>query len=354
MKTIPLLIAALLCLGATCKPEPAAAPTAKAASPVPAAIAEAHAKALAAIAAAEAKLAALELQAATAAAQIESARIANTNQPPSPATTVVDKEAGLALGNLPPPDVKAALEAEKRRAAIFAGQADEARKLYALAQTETERMKAEAARLKIESESAKVKAGEAQAALVAAEKSHAASLEKNRAENQAKLDAANKRADEAEEKAKNERHKLIFRALLGLGLACIAGAIAMAVLTNGVMLGKSLMLAGGGAVCIGVAQIVSHPWFDRIFGTCLGMALVGGIAYIWFERKDALKRATLEKQAQILDRVDLDTIPVKDEDGKDSTVKREFLRKMNDPEKAVVKQIRLAAKMKEAKAEAKA
>lgn len=371
MKAIPvwiLLFPALLAAGMTCKdskPADAKATTRPGAvSPVPSAIIVAKTEAQAAldavekkVQAAQAQLAALEKRASVAAAQVESIRTANTNQPAGPATTVVAGEAFLALANLPPPDVTAALEAEKRRAATFAGQVDEARRLYAAAQTETERMKAEADKLrgdaaaaKAEADSAKAKADAAHVSLVASEKAHAATLEKNRAENQAKIDAAEKRASEAEEKAQNERHKLIFRALLGLGLACIAGAIAMAVLTSGAMLMKSLMLAGGGALCIGVAQIVSHPWFDRVFGTCVGVAVVGAVFYLWHERKDAIKRIGFEKTVGVLGQIgDLSSIPVRQADGKESNLAMELSRSFGDAEKVAVRKVKLANAIKEAK-----
>jgi len=353
------LLTSVACNTPTVKPDAKPVPVKSA---VPDAIALAKAEAAAALAAVEKKVAAaqselatLEKRSAVAAAQVASAHSANTNNPPSPASAVVAGETALALGNLPAPDVAASLEAEKRRAATFAGQADEARRLYAAAQGETERMKVEAAQLRAASATAQqdakaaaLKAELAQAALAAAEKANAAALERNRAANQAALDAAEKRADEAEEKAKNERHKLIFRCLLGLGLLCIAGAIAMAVMTQGAMLAKSLMLAGGGALCIGVAQIVSHPWFDRIFGGCVGLAVVGGGFYLWNERRDALKRLAFEKQVGQLEKIDLRSVPTTDDKGRPSNLAVEFDRVMDKPEKAEVKRIVTAVAAKSA------
>jgi hypothetical protein len=352
-------LAAFLCLGMECQSppkKPAADPTTKgSASPLPAAIAKTGTNANAAVAAAEAQVAAAVKLAAQAAASVVALRTGNTNQPPGPATDFVDKEAGVALAKLPPPDAIAALEAERRRVAVFAGQADEARRLYVAAQSEADSAKAESAKLAAAATDAKVKAAEAQAALVAADKQWSATLKANESANQAKLDAANRRADEAEEKAKNERHKTIFRALLGLGLACIAGAIAMAVLTQGAMLGKSLMLAGGGALCIAVAQIVSHPWFDRIFGGFVALAAIGGAAYLFFEWKDAVRKRGMEKTVAVLDRVkDLAHVPALDEEGKESTLALELSRKFGDAEKALVKQIRAVRAVRAVKAEAKA
>ncbi len=356
MKTF-LAIVLILCTGSSCpKTEPKqAAPTAKMASSVPAAISEAHAKALAAIAAAEAKLAALEEQAAIAAAQIESARIANTNQPSSPTTTIVDKEAGLAQGNLPPPNTQAQLDAAKRRLAIESGNAEESKKLYALAQTETERMKSENSRLKSEGEAAKSALVEAHAALVAAEKSHVALLEKNRAANQAALDDLAAKLKKSEDDRKNAEMKEQVRALRLVGLGCLVAGILFGVMTNGVQWVKSVGFGVFAVICFGLAQIVAHPLFLPVSIACIVVvvAVVGWL--FWRERKDTFKISSMEKQVKVLDGVeDLEAVPVKREDGTLSNLATEFSRKMNDPEKAVVKQIRLAQAVKEAKAEAKA
>jgi len=355
-KLLPILAAAALCLGMECHTppkKPDADPTTKgAASPLPGAIAKTGTNAAAAVAAVEAQAAATERQAAKAAASVAVLRAGNTNQPPGPATDFVDKEAGVALGNLPTPDAVAVVEAERRRAAVFAGQADEASSLYAAALTAAGVAKAENAKLVTAAADAKAKAEAAQAALVAADQRWADMLKANEVSNQAKLDAARKLAADAVEKAKNERHKTIFRSLLGLGLACIAGSIAMAVLTQGAMLGKSLMLAGGGALCLGVAQIVSHPWFDRVFAGCLIAAAVGGATYLYLEWKDSVKKRGFDKTVGVMERVDLASVPARTEDGKESTLAMELSRKFGDAEKAEVRRVKVAHALGRAKAQA--
>ena len=327
--------------------KPDADPTTKGAkSPVPDAIAKTGTNAAAALAASEAKAAATEKQASKAAASVAAIRTSNTNQPPGPATEYVDKEAGVALGSLPAPDPTAALEAERRRAAVFAGQAEEARKLYAAATSAADAAKAEVARLGAAASDAKAKAEAAQAALVAADAKWAATLKANEAANQAKLDDAEKRADEAEEKAKNERHKLIFRCLLGLGLLCIAGAIAMAVMTSGAMLAKSLMLAGAGALCVGLAQVISHPWFDRIAGAALLLAVIGGVFYLWKERQDALTNEAYQRTVEALDTVGA----INDAEGKPTRLAGELGRVLDAPHKKIVKAIKRATVIKKATA----
>lgn len=318
------------------KPQIAGATAPAVASPLPGAIAASNSNHLAA-------LAAQERRSAVAAASVEAAKVVNATQPSGQPTTFVDKELTLAAASLPPPDGQATLAAEQRRLATLSTNLSDMTKLYGAAQSEAEKLKAAAV-------AATAKADAAAAALAHAEKSYAATLERNRAENQAKLDAEKKRADDSEDKAKNERHKLIFRSLLGLGLACIAGAIAMAVLTNGAMLMKSLMLAGGGALCIGVAQVISHPWFDAIAGTCIGLAVVGGLAYLWHERKDALTNEAYRRTVAVLE----DTGAVTTREGAQTMLGAELSKALDHSHKALVTGFKREIAVTEAKLAAKA
>lgn len=281
-------------------------------------------------------------RAATAAASVVAAQAANTNQPVSPFTDFVNQELGVAARNLPPPDPLVALEVEKRRVLVFAGKAEEASALYRQASQDAEKLKVEAAELK-------QRADAAQAALMRAEAEHMQQLIRNQMENQAKLDAAEKKALEADEKAKNERHKLIFRALLGLGLLCIAGGIALGVMTNGVMLIKSLILAGAGALCIGLAQVISHPWFDRIAGTGLALAAIGGGIYLWLEKRGATARDGYLRTIETIDRTGVLETPVTDKKGKPSTLRKELADELDRPQKDFVDAMQRKLAVKAAK-----
>lgn len=364
MKTLPVFLALAFTLGVACitAPKPDAKPTAKpgTTSPVPDAIATAKAEAQAALAAvekkvsaAEAQLAALEKRSAVAAAQVDSLRTANTNQQPGPATSVVAGEAALALGNLPTPDVQAALEAEKRRAATFAGQVEEARKLYASAQTETERMKAEAAKLradttqaKAEADAARIKAEAAQVSLNAAEQAHTATLERNKAENQAKIDAAVKRADEAEAKAYAERQNLLVRILIGIGALSILAGIGLAIATSGASVWRSGIAVLCGGICFGLAKVLSHPWFNTIFVTSLVLLAAAGAVFLWHERKSALAKEAFTRTVAALD----ETGVVFDDEGKKTELGNKLEEALDTPHKKLVATLQKAAAIKEAKA----
>lgn len=335
-KNLVLSLAIIIC-GVSCvhTDKKVAKPTALVVSPLPTAIEltkAANAQALSA-----------EIQkASNAASSIEAAQKANTNQPPSPSTTFIDKELGVALATLPPPDIKTALEVEKRRSAIMEGRVSEANKLYNQAQSEAEKLKSE-------SESLKKKAADAETALVNIEKSYSATLEKNRAANQTQLDAAEKRANDAEIKAREEHHKFVFRSLVGLGMACILAGIVLAVITNGAMVMRSILLAASGAVCLGLAQLISNPWFDRIFGISVGLIVIAGGFYLYYERKDAITKEAYKRTVKVLD----DNGAIKDEDGKRTVLGNQLAEVLNDNHKAIVDQTLTAIAVDDAKAAVK-
>ena len=77
---------------------------------------------------------------ATAAASVVKIQEANAAAPESPAKSFISQETALTLTNLPAPDAAALLEAERRRAAVFAGQLEESRRLYALASANSEKL----------------------------------------------------------------------------------------------------------------------------------------------------------------------------------------------------------------------
>lgn len=239
---------------------------------------------------------ALKLSSAKAAAQVGSANIANTNQPPSPATQVVDRETRLAMTNLPPQDVPEALASTLRRTALLEGRVVEAEAGYKRASSESDQMKAEQVRLKSETDKARaeaeaqrLKATEAQAALVEAEKRQAAELEKNRAENQSKLDAANKKADEAVQKAYEERQNLLVRILMGIGAASILAGIGLAIATSGASIWRSGIAVFCGFLCFGLSKVLSHPYFNTIFSLSCLVVLAGAGVYLWREHKHVLE-----------------------------------------------------------------
>jgi hypothetical protein len=84
-------------------------------------------------------------RASTAAAKVTKIQEANTAAPPSPAREFIALESASALADLPPPAAAALIEAEKRRAAVFAGERDEARRLYGLAAEQSEKLAADLA-----------------------------------------------------------------------------------------------------------------------------------------------------------------------------------------------------------------
>lgn len=330
---------ALLCLGMTCKTpdKPAAATAGK--SALPSAIAASNSNHVAALQAATAV-------AADAAASVSAIAGANAVQPPGPNTEFIDAEAKLALDKLPPPDAAAVIKAAARREALLAGDRDKFRQLYGEAQSE-------GARLKSEAETAKARASESAAALVAAERSHAAALERSRAENQARMDELAAKLKKSEDDRKNAETKEQVKWLRIIGLCCLVAGIGIGVMTNGIQLAKSIGFGACALACFGLAQIVAHPWFLPVSIGCLVLAVAGGGYWFWREREDSFKAAALAKQAGVLQRLDPETVPMPDEKGNPSTLAAEFSKKMDTPEKRVVKKLVADRTVQAAKAEAK-
>ena len=79
-------------------------------------------------------------RASTAAAKVVKIQEANVAAPPSPAREFIALESASALSDLPPPNAAALIEAEKRKTAVFAGERDEARRLYGLAAEQSEKL----------------------------------------------------------------------------------------------------------------------------------------------------------------------------------------------------------------------
>lgn len=330
----------IFCLGTTCK-ENILHESDGSSSPIKPAIVNANTNATQALIAAEKKFEALSNQTSVAAAQVTSIAVVNSNQPPSVVTQIVKKEAELALNNLPPPNQEALIEAEKRRSLMLAGKFEEAQKLYEAAQAESQKIKAENEKLRIESENLKIKMEAAQKNLIEVEKKWEAQLRENAKVSQEKIEQLIKAAQEAEKKAYEERHKLIFRWLVGLGVACVAASIALAAVTNGTMIAKSIIIALGGALSIGIAQILSHPWFNIIFGICIFVIVVGLIVYFIYERKIAHKNETLNRVVDVIQNTDATSSIFRNTEGKEQRLGDLFSKKMDDTHKKIIKSIKL-------------
>jgi len=302
----------------------------------------------AALSALDMRYVALSNQASIAAAQVNSARIANTNQPSNLATQVVEKETELALRHLPAPNENAVLEAERRRTAIFTGQIEEAKKLYALAQEETVKIKVENEKLRLQAEILKNKAEASQKSLEESEKRLEQQLKDNQKINQEKLDAANKAVKDAEEKANNEKNTLIFRSLLTVGVSCIIAGIAMIVLTNGTMLAKGIMLVFGGVMSIGIAQTVTHPLFNLSFVIFSLLAILGAIIYFFYEKKDACSKETLNKVVEVLEDSSIENLSFQD-NGQHILVKDLLSKKLDEKHKKLIKDIKVKDKINKIK-----
>lgn len=299
---IYLAIIGTLCMGTSCPPKKdgtkaGATPPANTGK-LPAKIDDAGTNAAMALVALDKKYAALQAEhealkksSAVAAAQVGSANIGNTNNPPGPAREVVHRETSMAMTNLPPADLVEALAAAKRRTALLEGRVAEAEALYKVAQTESEQMKAERAKLKADTDKAsqeaelqRQKAAAAQAALVEAEKRQAAELKANEAANQAKLDAANRKAEEEIKKVHDAWNVRLVWICVGIGSLCILAGVGMLIATNGASAWRSGIAFVCGAICFGFAKLLSHPMFTTYFTIGCVLVVIAVLVFLWRER----------------------------------------------------------------------
>lgn len=296
----------------------------------------------------EAELRAMEKRGAAAAAGVAAIVLANTNQPAGAPTDFIDREARLALTNLPPADPLAALETERRRAAIFAGNLEEARRLYGEANSANAKMAVELA-------DAKAKARKAEDDLERLNRENLARLEANRLENQRVIDAAEKKAAEAVENANRERNSLISRSLIGAGILCVLAGIGLAIATSGASVVRSGIAIAGGAVCFGLAQVISQPWFTYAFAAVLIGLLLAGAGMIWWEWKSARDKRDLKaklegvvEEKELVDETLGNVVKVMEESGAAVTngtvteLGAKLARKLDKSHKAVIKRFRNA------------
>lgn len=88
-------------------------------------------------------IAAVNAQGASAAASVATIGAANVEAPDSPAKNFIAREVPVALSQLPAPDPKALIEAEKRKVAVMEGRLEEANKLYETVAKKAERLQSE-------------------------------------------------------------------------------------------------------------------------------------------------------------------------------------------------------------------
>ena len=316
------------CSGVVKPPVAGATPAGK--SSVPAAIAGVRTNT-------EAAMRAQLQQAANAAAMVEAAQSANTNQPASPFTDFVNNELGLAKKNLPPPDPVAALDAEKRRTATLAGRFEEAALLYRQASQDAETLRKEV-------ETLRGRATASQFALEQAEAAHAATLARNQAENQAKLDDAEARVKKAEDDRKNAELREQVKWLRIIGICCLLAAIGIGVATNGMQIVKSAVFGGFALLCFGLAQIVAHPWFMPAVVIAVVCAVGCGIYWLVVERRGATTRDGYQRTIAALERTKALDLRVDDKHGNPSTLAAELEKDLDEPQKLIVKRFRTRIK----------
>jgi len=149
------------------------------------------------------------------------------------------------------------------------------------------------------------------------------------------------------EKLQDQELRWQARGLTGLGIALVLAFGVSVAFGGGLMAAaKTWPIAVMGVGCLGLAQIVSHPWFMPTMAGLLALGFGYVIYYCYDKHRDGKLKTMIQRKAAVLDKV----VPVLDHARKHaSKTMREVLdggvfgqlsNLMSDDEKAVVKQVR--------------
>ena len=281
------------------------------------------------------------------AANVETARKANSTQVDGPAKGTVEGELSLAAKRLDAtPDPIELLAGEQRARAMLEGRVDEARKLYDQASIKATEEAKERAKL--------------EANLKTALEDHA-KLEAQYQRELASLKAGyEKQIDTARNEVMRDQVKWLNRS----GAACAAVAIGALALCLGFGGIAALRVAGpfaaiaavGSLVCFGLAQIVGQWWFKwAVLSLAVAAIAVVG-AWLWRHARQGNLKEEAKSRADRYSAVLKQVIPVLDEaydraQGETKAALDSIFshigNKMNSDQKAVVHEVRAEIKAKE-------
>jgi hypothetical protein len=282
-------------------------------------------------------------------ANAEHARLANEGNADGPAKVVVDGDLGVILALLDDVTADPAELAARARDALLveAGKVAEARASYAGAVQDAQAKASALAVAQADAAAARLERDAARTAAQAAADTLARQLEQNRKDNQAALAAAIAKAKDEERKAFLRRLGFVLLALGILG-ALIAGATMY--LTKGKEWERAAIAAGGGASCFSLYWAMGQPWFAWLVWA-VGAGMVGAVGwYLWRESRQT--KAIIEKEVRATEADEAEDtlkriIGAVDALGDTATVaevRAAMSRNMNDPNKALIHELRAETK----------
>lgn len=201
---------------------------------------------------------------------------------PSPGKDAAVAENNLAKEVLPPPTAEDQLSAEKRVNSIITGQLDEAKALYGQALDEGKALNNQISALTTSNTSLRGQIVNLSQLAVDERTAHAKDM-------QTALAAKDKEIAAAKDEVRKSFMNKLNYVLLGLGGLLILAAVANAWLTGGAGLGKSAILAAGGALCFGLDYVLNAAWFVYVAIGSVILAVIGVSIYLYLEWKDRQK-----------------------------------------------------------------
>lgn len=278
---------------------------------------------------------------------VSAAKDANTSQPASVPTTVVDNELTIALSRLTDvqPDPVEAAEAARRKLLVETGKADEARASRDKAVVEATKLANIIGELTAQIDTLKVERDAARASEKQAVKQYQAQMEANRIE-------AERKMQRELDKQRNEFNRR-------MGYALIAGGIIF--LFIGAMNGyakmqtgdipkaivSSAFWAGSAAACFVSAWAINQWWFKWLVISIFIVGAAAIVIYIITEHKDATEKKTRLKEADEAESTLTTVMAVLESELKpDNPVFEKLGRKMNDGNKALLHELRAEQKRK--------
>lgn len=212
-------------------------------------------------------------------ASVDTASLANEDNPEGIPKYIVHDELALVQGLLEKAKAEDLAAAAERRAKYEQGRAEEARRMYATASADNTKLASDIAKAQQAAEAAK---SERDKALEEAKKATGdlkTELERNRIENE-------KRLKELRDQFEAEKRSKIIAGLRWLGLASIAAGILFIALTRGTELIRGLLFLGGGIAANAAAVMIGHWLFPYIAWGAALLAAVGTAYWVYREHRN--------------------------------------------------------------------
>jgi len=281
---------------------------------------------------------------------------ANPYNAPGFARDAVDAQAAEAASALPAPTAEAKLEKERQNAAILAGDLARVKTEMGQTMTENQALRASLATQEQAAAAAEKKLIEASAAAQRERDGAAAAIQKQFNEMTAQIQAEQRRVEQARDEQRKSMLAKLGYVLLGLGaLFVLVGAFqTYATVQAGDLTPKGflkpLVWAGSAAFCFTCYWTINQPWFKWLVIIGSGLIVVAIGLFLYSEWREAKERKAGKVRSQEADEAEqtlhqmisvIDQLP---ETATLADLQEALRKKMNDPNKALVLELKAETK----------